>query len=42
MFDDRRWPEAEPFIIKHPEAAADYAIFNLQKMARSRTNDQER
>lgn len=30
-FDSRRWPEAEPFIIEHPEAAASYAIFNLHK-----------
>lgn len=30
-FDSRRWPEAEPFIITHPEAAANYAIFNTHE-----------
>lgn len=30
-FDDRRWPEAEPFIMKHPEAACNYAVFNLHE-----------
>lgn len=28
-FNDLRWPEAEPFIMKHPRAAANYAAFNL-------------
>lgn len=30
-FDDRRWPQAEGIIIKHPEAAANYAIFNTHE-----------
>ena len=30
-FDDRRWPQAEGIIIKHPRAAANYAVFNLHE-----------
>jgi hypothetical protein len=30
-FESRTWPEAEPFIMKHPQAAANYAIFNTHE-----------